>query len=535
MTRRLPALLTIAVLAAILALAAGLRLENLVPPELGVLYTADADEGIYAASAKLGLDGFLPYRNYLCSAPPVALYLFSAVLARSAAPWGSVEGFMALRYASVVSGLLTILVLYGIGALAGGRWAGWLAALLLAIDGWAVAQDRRAMLEAPMNLFSALAVLAFVLAARQRNDRRWYLLAGALGAAAMLSKTQGMVVLAALVLAALVQRQWRPALAVALGAVGAWFVLGLPYLVSAGDDMLRQLYLFQFLRPANGDPALMLRINAIRNFPQAWLTVRLGLLGAALLLLRLLWQRRRPAAPQDDLSPWLAPFFWAVLVALSFMASKTFYLYYYAQLAPPLALLAGSLLHMGEAPPPSRQAQRLLRAVPALLAMLVLVAGMTRVSGQMAADRQIAEATKPAHVQVAQYLRDNTPAESRILVFEPNYTFLAGREPARLRSGKMFLDSHAQMLYSNLHIKERAWGDLLAAIFRRGPQDEQALLWQEPAQQEVLDAFAMADYVIIDRRARYVLSPASLDAIEQASGELQTFDDVTVRMRIPQP
>jgi hypothetical protein len=98
----------------------------------------------------------------------------------------------------------------------------------------------------------------------------------------------------------------------------------------------------------------------------------------------------------------------------------------------------------------------------------------------------------------------------------------------------MFLDSHAQMLYSNLRIKQRSWGDLLGSIFQRGEQDEQKLLWQEPAQQDVLGGFAQSDYVVIDRRARYVLSPESLAAIELASGDLQTFDDVTVRMRVPQ-
>lgn len=110
---RRPATLYALALMALLALALGLRLYNLVPPERGLLYAADADEGIYAASARLALDGFLPYRDYFCSAPPVGLYLFMAVLAPTSQPWGDSNGFMALRYASVLYGMVTIIHILG--------------------------------------------------------------------------------------------------------------------------------------------------------------------------------------------------------------------------------------------------------------------------------------------------------------------------------------------------------------------------------------------------------------------------------------
>ena len=83
---RLRRALALAALAALLALALGLRLVNLVPPDRGVLFTADNDEGAYAADARLALDGFVTYRDYFCAAPPAALYLFMATLAPTSQP-----------------------------------------------------------------------------------------------------------------------------------------------------------------------------------------------------------------------------------------------------------------------------------------------------------------------------------------------------------------------------------------------------------------------------------------------------------------
>jgi hypothetical protein len=83
------------------------------------------------------------------------------------------------------------------------------------------------------------------------------------------------------------------------------------------------------------------------------------------------------------------------------------------------------------------------------------------------------------------------------------------------------------MLYINLDIKQRTWGSLLNQIIHRQMVDEQTLLWQKPAQDAVLGADAQ--YVIIDYRARYVLSPDTLQAIEKASDEVVQFSGVSLR------
>lgn len=522
-------------LALILLAGAALRLDGALPPERGLLFAADTDEGIYAASARLVLDGRLPYRDYFCSAPPLALYMFMSVLAPTSQPWGDVAGFMALRYASTLYGMISLLAIFAIGRRLGGNGAGLLAAALLAIDGWVVGQDRRAMLEAPMMMHSALAMLAFVAAGERRPTRlRWYVLAGALAACAMLSKTQGMVVVAALLLTAALQRRGRAAAALLAGFAVAYGALALPFLLLAGDDYLRQLFVFQFLRPANGDPALMLRVNAMRNFAESWLTLRLGLIGGGLLALRWLWQAlagRRAGAESARLpSAWLPVAVWAGLVALSFAASKTFYLYYYVQLAPALALLAGSLLHPWPAGSTQRAARLVARLAPvAVLALLGLLAAL-RLPDQAQATLSRVRWQKPAYAAIAGALAD-TPATARALVFEPNYAFLASRETAPAGDGRYLLDIHAYMLYTNLGIEGDSWAGLLTKRGQGVAGSEQTLLWQEPAQEMVRQAFAGADYVVVDARARYLLTPETVDAIEAGSEPVTTFEDVTLRAR----
>jgi hypothetical protein len=350
-----------------------------------------------------------------------------------------------------------------------------------------------------------------------------------------------MVILLVVVLTLGLQRRWRHLLLAAIGATVAYGVIALPYLLTAADDMVRQLFFFQFLRPPNGDPGLMLRVNAIRNYPESWLSVRLGLLGGALVLLRLLWSAATPfvarlwsaatpvvaKTPHLPTTSWLPIILWALAVAASFAASKTFYLYYYAQLAPPLALLGGSLLHDISTGLRTQDARVRLAhvGVVAVLAALAL----WRLPAQMAATVEGTNWVKTAYAAIGQHIAANTPAATRVMVFEPNYTFLATRPPARVANGAFFLDSHAYMLYVNLNIKTSSYGALLRQIAQRTIQDEQALLWQRPAQNLITLARDDYEFVVIDRRARYLLAPDTLAAIEQQTDAVAAVADTVLR------
>ena len=77
---RLLQIVTVVLLLTILGGAGYARLWHLTPPEAGIDYAPDTDEGAYAFSAQLMLQGHWPYRDFFATLPPGGLYLFSAVL-----------------------------------------------------------------------------------------------------------------------------------------------------------------------------------------------------------------------------------------------------------------------------------------------------------------------------------------------------------------------------------------------------------------------------------------------------------------------
>ena len=223
-------------------------------------------------------------------------------------------------------------------------------------------------------------------------------------------------------------------------------------------------------------------------------------------------------------------FVWAAVVMGSFAASKTYYLYYYVQLAVPLALLAGSLLA-----PWARQAAVTMRSLRlpyvsiAIGAAMVLLAAV-RLPFQLQATFDLVDRVKPAYVDIGRALA-TTPPASRVLAFEPNYAFLGSRETAPTGDGAYLIDIHAYMLYQNLGIKGRSWTTLASDLSQRKNEDEQTLLWRQPAQEMVLGAFSRADYVIVDARARYLLAPNTIATLEGSSTPVTTSLDATLRKR----
>jgi len=92
------------ILILIMALAVYLRLYNLLPVERGLQFLQDYDEAVWDSTAQLMLQGYLPYRDFFATLPPVGIYLLAGVLRLVNVPWGNGVGFMATRYASVIYG-----------------------------------------------------------------------------------------------------------------------------------------------------------------------------------------------------------------------------------------------------------------------------------------------------------------------------------------------------------------------------------------------------------------------------------------------
>jgi len=516
----------------IVALGACLRLYNLIPVERGLWALQDYDEVVWDGTAQLMLQGYVPYRDFFATLPPVGIYLLAAVLRLVYVPWGSGLGLMATRYASVAYGLITLGLVYAIGRRIAGTTPALIAAALLAVDGMVIGTDRMAMLEAPLNLFSCLAVLAYLAAFEQPADDRKVgptaCVAGAIAATAALAKTPGAVVVLTMLSVSALRRRWREAAYVMAGFVLTWLALCASFLVRCPDDFVKQVYLFQFLRPADGIVRRLTRLYDVWHYQQAWLTVRLGAAGALVASLLLLCQRKARS--------WLIIVVWAGYTLLLILSNRSYYPQYYVQLAVPLCLLAGAMF--------TRQSAvtlRFLRAadgglkLPAGVLIVAVVAVASLASGQVLSQpKGVAEVIQhrdSTYADVASYIRRNSLPSARVLAFEPNYAFLASRPLSGTSGNRFLVDSYGEMLYVNMEIEKRSLASLARSVLSAGKRELQPTFWAQAAQDQVLEAFRGAEYVVIDGRARYQLEPHTLAEIQARSSEVFSVGVATLRKR----
>lgn len=142
----------------VLALALFLRTVDLFP----AFHHGDEAEYVLVAKALAhdggelaypGLEGFAPIP--FVSQPPLLLYLFAA----SVKAVGATHGPLLV---SVLLGVATVGITYGIGLRLRDRWLGAVAALVLAVLPYHVGVSRSAQLDAGLAFFVALAALAFL-------------------------------------------------------------------------------------------------------------------------------------------------------------------------------------------------------------------------------------------------------------------------------------------------------------------------------------------------------------------------------------
>jgi len=533
---------TMLLLVLIMSLALGYRLYRLFPLEMGLLYAQDADEGVYATTAQLALQGYLPYRDFFTPMPPVAIYLFAIVLRVFYHPWGSATGLMALRYASVAYGLITVLLTYFAGKTVGGKWSGLLAAAIIAVDGIVVAQDRRAMLEAPVNMFSLLAILCYLHALRHTEteyrsygEKLRFLIVGSGVFCALALLTKGTALIPPLVIMAaiFVRRRWREGLWFAASFIGTFLLCALVFLVACPVEYTKQMYFFHMLRPWGGTVHPLARLAEIWNYSWSWATVRLALGGAAVTVLAGRKMRNRGL--------FLFVLAWAGLLLLLLLGSRTYWATYFSQLALPLSILGGLLLsgeldHSAPSlldclPIPSQWSWPLLQTL--LLAML-LVLGHSRLRLQYHTTKDALEQTKPVYVEIRSYINRHLPPNVPILAFETNYTFLSSHPPAGARDNTFFIDSYGEMLYRNLGIAAKSIPALLGDWLRPERVGSQDVFHRQPAQSEVLAVFSRTPYVILDGRALKQLTAETSAYIRNHTELLGSAYDAELRVRVPE-
>ncbi len=528
-------------LALILLLALGLRLYRLVPPETGLLYAQDADEGVYGTTAQLMLQGYVPYRDFFTPMPPIAMYLFAVVLRVFYHPWGSATGLMALRYMCVACGMVTVGLSYCAAKLIGGRRAGLLAAAVLAVDGIVVAQDRRAMLEAPTNMYSLLAILCYLYAVRQTWGqqfdgtirRQQALLLAASGffcTHALLAKGTALAPVLVIVLGILLRRRWKEGLWFGGSLLASYLLFSLVFLVICPDEYVKQNYVFHLLRPWDGTAHPLARLVEIWGYTWSWTTVRLSLLGVTTTLLAGRQVRNH------DL--WMVVLAWAGLMFALLLVSRTYWATYFSQLAVPLSILAGLLLNdqLDHSRPSlvdrfSTMGRWAWFALQLVVLVAVLAFSPSRLWRQYTTTKAALEQTKPAYLEMSEHIKQHVPSDAPLLAFETNYTFLSSRRPAGARKGSFFIDSYGEMLYRSLGIPEMSTRDVFASWLGQERVGSLAVFHRQPAQTEVRRAFDQAPYVVFDGRALKQLTLETTEYLLDRSELLESAYGAELRVR----
>ena len=111
------------------------------------------------------------------------------------------------------------------------------------------------------------------------------------------------------------------------------------------------------------------------------------------------------------------------------------------------------------------------------------------------------------------------PAGAETLVFDPGYTFVAGRPPARLPDGRRLVDSAGAMVYYGTDIDRAPWGELVGRILQfNRERNAQETFYSLPAQATALGALPDSTATVIDGKiGEPQLRPQSIQLIQLLS------------------
>ncbi len=526
-------------LVSLLLLGGWARLNQLVPADTGISDLPYDDEGVYAGTSQLWLQGIWPYRDYFFAHPPLAALAYAPAMAYHYTPWGSPTSFMDARYAAVGYSLAALAAMYAIGWQLG-LGVGWgrgadgtsvpgaavsasLAGFLWALDGRIVEINRKIMLDQPMILASIIALALYLLALRRPTGRMRTMLligAGVLAGASALTKVAGLACFLALAADAAgrggrVPGAGRPLVAVGGGFLGTALLGVAPFLLAAPDRFLREVVHFQVLRPTdcttitnNGDCSAAGRITDLAANLQNGPTTVLAAAGFLVLTVALLRGRaasREPRAasretdaarstqssvlsPQSSVLFWRPVVLWGLASVLLFTYSRSFYGHYYMQLAAPLCVLGGGLAWWGDLAAGWRGGRWI-----APLALAVPLVGLVGLAGGGVIDPH----QDRLFVVVSRYVSDAVPPATPVLATDEQFNFLAARPPSHTATGYL-VDSYGHLIALGLGLNTRSWADLLGAAARgehaTAPYE---IMWRAAPQADLLDRAQQAALVVI--------------------------------------
>lgn len=403
-------------------------------------YPIEYAEGIYYSASALFFQGHWPYRDFVFVHPPGSVLLWwPATLAGS---WmGADTGFIVARWLATLCGAFSVFLVGRISLYTWGPVAGVVSALVYASFPETVLIERGPFLEPLLNLTClGAANLWLVPPVSGREERRW-VLAGVLFALAVSVKLVGGIWLVAALLARPLSSTWnvRPQAILLFAAGGAIALLWGPFALQAPSEFFSQVFIYQALRPADGDLSHMGRLHEL--FPERRLvSIGLALLGLVLVAARAF----RRAQPTRTAERFFAVAY--VLTITAFLTSPSYWNQFntFAASDSALAGLGAAAIHEWLEGWFPRQS----RLLAVLMYLAVLLPPLEALRGGLTL-------RAPEQLALGHYIRETVPPSEPLFAFEPAWALTAGRLPPVIPEAPLMVDSYAAMLHSGMISGER--------------------------------------------------------------------------------
>ena len=359
-------------------------------PWLGPHGWSDYDEGVYLVSARLMNQGFPLFSSVFSSQPP----LFITGLAVFLRVFHDAAGAGYLY--SLSFGLLALGGVLWLSWECSGRWSATMAAVVLALSPGFVIAAHAIEAEAPMMGLAAVSAAAAARYART-SSRLWLCTAALLLAAATLMKLLGVLGLAPLAAAIVLQAAGTPARArlnrCLWDALFAAFTLLVPIAASFALFSPRQQFdqVVMFHTKASAIPGLAQSTADTFGVFKSWDPglIALGATGIAI-------------AAVLRLRTYAIPISWFVVTLVSTLLYYPLFLHHLTVLLPPLAACAGACLapfDVSVVRPMARRTALLLCALSAAVYSAWLPSTFGRATGSFSADSNRAKSLQVAWLQ----------------------------------------------------------------------------------------------------------------------------------------
>jgi len=514
-----PSALELLILATIIIFGGYFRLANLT--EISSWH--DYDEGVHSQAAILYIQGYVPYKDFFFAHPPLILYVLNVLYRFSGSNLGVGRMF------SATLSTLTIIVVYLIGRTSRSPITGYIASAFVAFDGYTIYNSRKLMLEPTMTFFSCLSVLAYLHSIEKKDQRTkdgLILLSGVLMGLSISAKMAAVFNWAPLSIYLILKRDKRALSLFLLSSIASVGILLTPFLALTQGEVLKEIAVFQVLRPSDGTPRNERLWWMVTNEPDMIIVI-LGILSLMVMLptyMALIYLRIRGKTINSISESNVAiSILWALSVLFMFLSNKSFYGHYLEQIILPLALLIGSVATVV---PRTLSILKEKAKIFTKALELVLIVGFALAIVQqllIISAQRIPTWEDSWSRDIANELVGFTSPKDKILTFEPMFTFMAERTPAGL-----MCDSYGTMLYTGLGLHKQ---DLMTAIIRAFTERETGEwpMYDPRAQEYIVKLVGQSDYIILgDYRSDWQLTQETISQVLTHASLLSDFGGIRV-------